>query len=290
MASPALLVLLVFAYLPMAGAYIAFVDYRPVDGIFGSKWVGLTNFQFLFRSGDALRITINTVFMNALFIIANLVVALTIALLLNEIRDRWSWLSRFYQSVLFLPHFFSYVIVSYFALAFLDPSTGLLNKVLGFFGAPQVNWYATPNWWPVILTVVSVWKGVGFWVIVYTAGILAIDPEQFEAARMDGATKRQQIRLVTLPLLTPLIILNFLLSIGGIFRADFGLFYLVTNNSTLLYPRTDVIDTYVFRALTQLGDIGMASAAGVYQSVVGFVIVIAANWLVRRRDPEKALF
>lgn len=290
MAVPALIVLFVFSYLPMIGAYIAFVNYRPVDGVFGSTWVGLQNFQFLFFSGDAWRITFNTVFMNSLFITANLVVALGIALMLNEIRERWSWLSRFYQSVLFLPHFFSYVIVSYFALAFLDPSSGLVDRVLGLFGVAPINWYALPGAWPIILTVVSVWKGVGFWVIVYTAGILALNPEYFEAARIDGATKRQQIGRITLPLLTPLIILNFLLSIGQIFRADFGLFYLVTDNSPLLYSTTDVIDTYVFRALTQSGAIGQASAAGLYQSVVGFFLVIAANWLVRRRDPEKALF
>lgn len=290
MAAPAIVVLFIFQYLPMAGIYLAFVKYRAYNGIFGSEWVGLYNFQFLFRSGAAWRITFNTVFMNSLFIVANLVVALAIALLLDEIRDRWSWLSRFYQSVLFLPHFFSYVVVTYFALAFLDPSTGLLNHVLRAVGLPTVNWYASPQFWPIILTVVSVWKGVGFWVIVYAAGILAINPEYFEAARVDGATKWQQIRRITLPLLTPLIILNFLLSIGGIFRADFGLFYLVTNNSPLLYPRTDVIDTYVYRSLTQLGDVGMSAAAGVYQSVVGLLLVIAANWLVRRSDPDKALF
>ncbi|MEU6718084.1 ABC transporter permease subunit [Nonomuraea sp. NPDC046802] len=286
-ALPALLALLVFYYLPMLGIYIAFVDYRPARGVFGSEWVGFENFDFLFRSGDGWRITFNTVVMNSLFIVATLVTALAIALMLNELRDRWKWLSRFYQSILFLPYFFSYVIVSYFVMAFLDPDRGLVNHA---FGLGQHNWYAEPGYWPIILTVVSVWKGVGFWVIVYTAGILAIGPELLEAAQIDGASKWRQIYHVILPILTPLIIVQLLLSIGNIFRADFGLFYLVTNNSTLLYPSTDVIDTYIYRSMTKFGDIGMASAAGAYQCVVGFVLVVLANWLVRRRNPENALF
>ncbi|GIH19375.1 ABC transporter permease [Rugosimonospora africana] len=290
MALPGLALLFVFAYIPMAGIVIAFQSYSAVGGVFASPWVGLQNFAYLFSTSDAWRITFNTVFMNSLFIAANLVLALTIAIVLNELRGRWAWLSKFYQSVLFLPHFFSYVIVAYFALAFLDPQTGLLNKVLGFFGAAPVEWYSTPGAWPVILTVVSVWKGVGFWVIVYTAGILAISPELYEAAEVDRASKWQQVRHITLPSLTPLVILNVLLSVGGIFRADFGLFYLVTNNSATIYSTTDVIDTYVFRSLVNLGDIGMSSAAGVYQSIVGFVLILIANWLVRRRHADQALF
>lgn len=287
LALPGLLALLIFYYLPMLGVYLAFIDYRPARGIFGSEWTGLNNFQFLFNSGAAGRITFNTVFLNSLFIAATLVVALVIAFLLNEIRDRWAWLSRFYQSVLFLPYFFSYVIVTYFVLAFLDPDRGLVNRT---FHLGNFNWYATPEAWTVILTVVSVWKGVGFWVIVYSAGILAIDDGILEAAAIDGASRLRQIFSVMLPILTPLIIIQILLSLGNIFRADFGLFYLVTNNSTLLYPVTDVVDTYVYRALTQVGDVGMAAAAGVYQGLVGFILVLVANWLVRRRSPDNALF
>jgi putative aldouronate transport system permease protein len=269
MAAPAVVVIFVFSYLPMAGIVIAFQDYRGADGIFGSQWVGLDNFRFLFASSDAWNITFNTVFMNGLFIISNLVVALIIALLLNEARERWGWLAKFHQSVLFLPYFFSWVVVGYFALVFLDPRSGLLNGGLHAFGIAPVNWYAEPQYWPVILTVVSVWKGVGFWVVVFYAGILAISPEYFEAARLDRASKIQQIRYITLPSLMPLIILNFLLSIGGIFRADFGLFY---------------------SSLTSLGDVGMAAAAGLYQSVVGLILVLLANWLVRRKDADRALF
>ncbi|MFF1879770.1 ABC transporter permease [Leifsonia sp. NPDC058230] len=290
MALPALAVIFVFQYIPMAGLLIAFQNYKASTGLFGSQWVGFSNFEYLFATNDALRITVNTVFMNSLFILANLVVALLIAILLNEVRDRWAWLGKFYQSVLFLPHFFSWVVVSYFALAFLDPANGLINHLLEFVGLPKVNWYGEPGFWPAILTIVSVWKNVGFWVIVYTAGILAISPELYEAARIDRASKWQQIRHITIPSLMPLIIINFLLSVGGIFRADFGLFYMVTNNSTLLYPTTDVIDTYVYRSLTSLGDVGMASAAGFYQAIVGFALVIIANWLVRRNDPDRALF
>lgn len=286
-AAPGVIALFVFYYLPMLGIYLAFIDYRPARGMWGSDFVGLENFEFLFGSGDASRITFNTVFLNALFIVATLVVALAIAFMLNEIRDRWGWLTRWYQSVLFLPYFFSYVIVTYFVLAFLDPDRGMVNHT---FGLGAFNWFATPDAWPAILTVVWVWKNVGFWVIVYTAGILAIDDGILEAAAIDGASRMRQIFHVMLPMLIPLIIIQVLLSIGNIFRADFGLFYLATGNSTLLYPVTDVIDTYVYRALTQFGDIGMASAAGVYQGIVGFVLVVVANWLVRRRNPDSALF
>lgn len=290
MALPGLAVLLVFEYIPMLGSVIAFQDFRGRDGIFGSEWIGLKNFEFLFTSNSAWRITRNTVLLNVLFIVATLVVALTLAILLNEIRDRWAWLSKVYQSVLFLPHFFSWVVVSYFALTFLDPRSGLLNSALGAVGLDGPNWYTQPQHWPLILTITTVWKGVGFWVIVYSAGILAISPEYFEAAALDRASKWQQIRHITIPMLSPLIVLNLLLSIGGIFRADFGLFYLVTNNSPLLYPTTDVIDTFVFRSLTELGNLGMASAAGFYQSIVGFLLVVLANWLVRRVEPSQALF
>lgn len=290
MAAPGLLVVLVFSYVPMMGIVIAFQDYRARRGIFRSDWVGFENFQFLFTTNDAWRITFNTVFMNSLFIVANLVGALTLALLLNEVRDRAPFITKFYQSAMFLPFVFSYVVVTYFVVAFLDRDSGLMNRVLESFGADAVDWYSTPGWWPLILTIVETWKSVGFWVIVYLAGIMAINPEYYEAASMDGASRWQQIRLITLPMLAPLVVINVLLSFSRIFHADFGLFFQVTKNSPLLYPTTDVIDTYVYRSLTSLGDFGMAGAAGLYQAVVGFVLVVTANWIVRRRDGDKALF
>jgi putative aldouronate transport system permease protein len=290
MGLPALVLLFVFSYVPMAGVVLAFKDYRPARGVFGSAWVGLENFKFLFSSGDAWRITFNTVFMNALIIAANLVVSLTLALLLNEVRDRSPRLAKIYQSALFLPFVFSWVVVSYFVLAFLDADHGLVNHVLNGVGLQSVDWYSRAGWWPLILTLVAVWKGVGFWVIAYFAAIIAINPEYYEAASMDGAGRWQQMRRITLPMLVPIIIINLLLSVSHIFHADFGLFFQVTRNSPLLYPSTDVIDTYVYRSLTSVGDVGMSAAAGLYQAFVGFVLVVVANWLVRRRDPQRALF
>ncbi len=293
MALPGVLVLFVFAYLPMGGAIIAFKDYRAIEGILGSAWVGLKNFEFIFTSGTAWRITVNTLYLNLLFIVTGTFGSLALALLLNEIQGRGRasrWLARIYQSALFFPFFISYVIVGYFGFAILNTDTGILNRLLEQFGIAPVSWYATPAAWPLILVLVNLWKGVGFGTVIYLAGILGIDPVYYEAAAMDGATKFQQVRFITLPFLAPLVTINVLLAIGRIFFADFGLFYNVTRDQSLLYPTTDVIDTYVFRALRQLGDFGMAGAAGLYQSVVSLILVLLSNWIVRRRDPERGLF
>ncbi len=290
MCLPALLVLAVFSYAPMAGVVIAFKNYRASEGIWGSAWVGLKNFEFLFNSGNALRITWNTLFLNSVFILSVLVAALGLALLLNELQRSSRIAVGFYQSALFFPYFISFVIVSYFTFALLSFDTGLINRSLISFGAQPINWYTSPQYWTLILVLVNLWKGVGFSVVIYLAGMLAIDRGYYEAAEMDGASKWQQTRYITLPLLAPLITITVLLSIGRIFYADFGLFYFVPRDSALLYPATDVIDTFVFRALRSLGDFGMAGAAGLYQSAVGFVLVLLSNWIVRRFDPGRALF
>lgn len=290
MGLPGIVVLFVFAYIPMAGSIIAFKDYRAVDGIWNSAWVGFQNFAYLFASDDAWRITRNTVVMNTIFMVVNTVLSLALALAMNEIRERTPRLAKLYQSVFFLPFVLSYVAVAAFVLAFLDPSNGILNHTIEAFGGKGVDWYASPDWWPTILTVVEAWKRIGFWTIVYFAAIIAISPEYFEAASIDGASKWQQIRFITLPTLAPLVIINLLLSIGHIFNADFGLFFQVTQNSTPLYPTTDVIDTFVYRSLTSLGNVGMAAAAGLYQALVGLVLILCANWYVRRRSPSAALF
>jgi putative aldouronate transport system permease protein len=287
---PGLAALLVFNYMPMIGLVIAFKDYRAYQGLLGSAWNGLQNFQYLFGTSDAWNITFNTLFMNGLFIITTLLGSLGIALLLNEIKDSGNWLPRFYQSTLFVPYVLSYVLISYFVFALLSSDSGLVDNMLTWMGFPSVDWYTSPRPWRVILMMVNLWKNAGFWSIVYLAGMLAISPELYEAARVDGASRLAQIRHITLPLLVPLIIINLLLSIGRIFYADFGLFYQVPQNSGLLYSTTDVIDTYVFRSLTVTGDVGMAAAAGFYQAVVGLVLVVLANWAVRRVDPERALF
>ncbi len=288
MAVPAVVWIVIFSYVPMGGLLIAFMDYRNNLGFFGSKWVGLRNFTYLFATEAARQITFNTLFMNALFILTTLVVALAMAILLYQIQRHF--LSRFYQSALFFPYFISYVIVSAFVFAFLSTSDGVINRLLASVGREPIQWYTKPEYWPAILTLINLWKGVGFWSIVYFAGILAILPEYFEAARVDGATGWQVTIHITLPLLMPLIIINLLLSIGRIFYADFGLFYQVTRNQGLLYKTTNVIDTYVFRALKTTGDVGMASAAGFYQAVIGFLLVLGSNLLVRKIDKDKALF
>ena len=290
MTAPGVLLLLVFSYLPLSGLLIAFKNYRAADGIFGSAWAGLQNFRFLFTSGVAWRITFNTLWLNGLFIVTTLIVSLSLALLINEVRSRSRALSNFYQTALFFPFFLSYVIISYFTFALLNTDQGLLNGLLKELGGTPVRWYAEPDRWPVILVLVNLWKNVGFSVVLYLSGMLAIDPEYYEAASLDGASKWQQMRFITFPMLAPLITITVLLAIGRIFFSDFGLFYFVTRDTSLLYPTTDVIDTYVFRALRQLGDFGMAGAAGLYQSVIGFVLVLFSNWIVKRRDPDRALF
>jgi putative aldouronate transport system permease protein len=290
MALPGLLLLLVFSYLPMFGVIVAFKDFKAAKGIFDSDWIGFKNFEFLFGTEDAWRITFNTLSLNALFIVTSTLGAIAFALLLNEVRERTKKLTNFYQSALLLPHFISYVIVGYFVFAFLNTDTGLVNKTLAGFGVDEISWYSSPQYWPAILTSVNLWKNVGFNSIIYLSGILAINPEYFEAARIDGATKWKQITRITIPLIMPLIIITTLLSIGRIFYADFGLFFQVTRDNGLLYPTTDVLDTYVYRALRVNGDVGMSAAAGLYQAVVGFILVVGANWVVRRVDGDKALF
>ena len=288
MALPGVLFLLIFAYLPMFGLVIAFKDYRFAHGIFGSAWVGLDNFRFLFGTDTAWRITRNTLGMNSLFIITGTLASLTIAILLNEIYT--SRMSKYYQTMLFFPYFISWVIVSYFVFAFLNGQSGMANQLVVAVGGNPISWYRSPQYWPFILTIANLWNGVGFGSIIYLAGILSIDTALYEAAMIDGAHKWHQIRYITLPQILPLIIILVLLSIGRIFNADFGLFFFVPRDNPMLYRTTDVIDTFVYRSLVQLGDISMAAAAGFYQSTVGFIMVILANWVVRKVKPEHALF
>jgi putative aldouronate transport system permease protein len=288
MAAPAMLLVLVFSYLPMFGLIIAFKKYRFADGIWGSQWVGLDNFRYLFLTPAAVRVTINTLALNTMFIGVGLIVSLGLALLLNEVRN--PFLSRYYQSVMFFPYLISWVIVGYFGFALLNADTGLLNQILVMVGQEPIRWYGSPEYWPLILILAKTWNGAGYGAIIYLAGIVAINPEYYEAARIDGATKWQQIRFITLPLLRPLIIIQLLLSIGFILYADFGLFYNLTRDRAELLSTTDVLDTFVFRALRTQGDIAMAAAAGFFQSIVGFILVLIVNWFVRRIDPERALF
>lgn len=273
----------------MFGIVIAFKDINISKGIWGSDWVGFKNFEYLFKTSDAYIITRNTILYNAAWIILGTVLSILLAILLNEIKSKY--FARFYQSVILLPQLISIIIVSYLVYAFLSSENGLMNKtVLHALGMSERNWYFEKEYWPYILTIVHMWKGLGFTIVIYFASIIGIDEEYYEAARLDGASKWQQIRFITVPLITPAIIMLTLLAIGRIFYSDFGLFYQVPMNSGALYETTSVIDTYVFRGLMGLGDMGMSAAAGFYQSIVGFLLVIGANWIVRKINKENALF
>lgn len=288
MALPGLVLLLVFSYLPMLGSVVAFQDYRPAKGLFGSEWIGFENFRYLFATGDAWKLTFRTLGYNAVFITIDQIGGIAIAIFLNEVRNRW--VARTYQSILFIPFFLSWIIVSYLSFAFLQTEGGAINNTLLSLGAEPVRWYSTPQVWPPIIVLVNFWKHIGLSVTIYLAGIVAINPEYYDAARVDGANKWKEIRHITIPMLIPLVIIIVLLGMGRIMRADFGLFYNIPRDSGLLYSTTDVLDTYVFRALKAQGNFPMASAAGLYQSVVSFVLVITANWFVRRIDRDRALF
>lgn len=293
MALPGFIWMIFFFYIPVLGNIVAFKDFRySPDGFLASlknsPWIGFDNFKFLFSSSDAYLITRNTLLYNIAFILIGLVCAILFAVVLSEIRSRK--MIKIYQTSMLLPYFLSWVIIGYFVYAFLSPDKGLLNSMITSFGGEAINWYNEPKYWPFILIVLGVWKSVGYSSIIYLAAIMGINPTYYEAAMVDGATKWQQIRHVTLPQLIPLITILSILSVGNIFKADFGLFYQVTRNSGVLYEVTSVLDTYVYNGLANTGDIGMAAAAGLYQSVVGCVLLIAANAVVRKLDDSSALF
>ncbi|MGE6228498.1 ABC transporter permease [Paenibacillus chitinolyticus] len=286
---PGIAYLLLNNYLPMLGIIIAFKDINYAKGILASEWVGLKNFEYLFTTSDAFIITRNTLLYNAAFIAVNTFLAVALAILLHEVRHKL--LKKFFQSAMLLPYFLSAVIVAYLVYSMLSQEYGFINKfILSPLGFDPIAWYMEPKYWPYILTLVSIWKGVGYLSIVYIAAIIGIDHEYYEASTIDGATKWQQIKHITLPLILPVITIMTLLQIGRIFYADFGLFYQIPMDSGPLLPVTNVIDTYVYRGLMQLGDIGMSSAAGLYQSVVGFVLVLLSNLAVRKLDRDNALF
>ena len=259
-----------------------------LPGLFGSDWTGLNNFKFLFMTQDAWVITRNTILYNLAFIVLGTIMAVLTAILLNEVRQKH--LSKAYQTIILLPYLISMVVVSYIAYAFLSMDTGLVNNVLRNFGLAPVFWYNEAKYWPFILTIIHIWKSFGFNTIIYYAVIVGIDTSLFEAATVDGANRWAQIRHVTLPSLKPTVIIMTILAVGKIFYSDFGLFYQVPMNSGMLFSTTNVIDTYVYRALFNMGDYGMSSAASLYQSVVGFLLVVSTNALVRRIDHENALY
>lgn len=294
MTVPGLLLLLAFHYLPIGGILIAFKDYSYSGGDFfsnftNSPWVGFDNFAFFLNTPDAFIITRNTILYNLVFIGLGTLIAVFLAVAFNELRSRR--MAKIYQTTILLPYFLSWIAVSYLFFGFLSADKGIINHlVLEPLGIGAVDWYSQSAYWPYILVFANVWKYAGYNCIVYLAAITGIDTEYYEAASLDGASKWQQIRHITIPSISTVITLLVLLGIGRMFFADFGLFYQVPLNSGAIFDVTNVIDTFVYRALINSGDIGMSSAASTFQAFVGFVLVLLSNWVVKRIDNEKAIF
>ncbi len=284
---PGLVYLFINNYMPLPGLVIAFKQYNAKLGIYGSKFVGFKNFEYLFKTSDAWVITRNTILYNVAFIIVNTVMAIMVAVILSELNGKRK---KVYQSVILLPNLISSVIIGYLVFAFFSIENGFANNtILPLFGKEQISWYSEPKYWPFILIFVSAWKSIGYNCIVYLATIMGFDRAYYESALVDGATRWKQFTYITLPLLKPTIIMLTLMAVGRIFYSDFGLFYQVPMNQGALYSVTNTIDTYVYRGLLQLGNISMSAAAGLYQSVVGFILVLGANMLVRKLDKDSAL-
>ena len=288
-ALPGIVYLIINNYMPMFGIFLAFKDYSLMKGIFGSEWCGFENFEFLFKTKDAWIMTRNTLLYNLAFIIIGTVVAIAIAIMMCELGKKKR--VKFFQAALLLPNLLSWVVIGFVAYAFLNADTGFINKtILAGMGVDPISWYSYTGAWPVILVIVNLWKNMGYQSIVYMASISGIDKSIYEAAAIDGATKMKQIFYVTLPMLKPTVITLTLMSIGRIFYSDFGLFYQVPQNAGALFSVTQTIDTYVYRGLMESNNIGMSAAAGFYQSIVGFILVLVANWIVRKLDSDNALF
>lgn len=281
---PGFLVIFFNNILPMFGMIIAFKDINYQLGVLKSKWCGLNNFRYLFTSNMAWLITKNTLGYNIVFIIIGATLAVALAIGFNELLNRKT--AKFYQTVLFLPYFLSWVVISYLLFSLLSTDMGLINRLTG----KSIEWYSNSSYWPLIIILVNTWKWTGYDSVIYLATIIGFDKSLYEAAAVDGASRWTQLTKITLPLLKPTIVILIIIKVGRVFFSDFGLFFNVPRNTGLLYDVTNTIDTYVYRALMQTGDIGMASAAGFYQSIVGLIVIIAANFLVRKIDEESALF
>ncbi len=279
---------LVFCYLTLFGVVIAFKDYKYNRGIFGSEWVGFKNFEFFVKSNDFFRLIRNTLSLNALFIFTVMIAEIALAVIFYELISRRAL--KVYQTIMITPNFISWVVVGYVVYAFLQPQYGIINNLLAHFRIEPIAFYNEPVYWPLILAISNIWKSVGMGCIIYYATLMGIDSGLYEAARIDGATKWQEIKYISLPMLLRVIVLQLMMRIGAIFNSDFGLFYQLTRNSGALYETTDVIDTYVYRALRVIGDMELSAAVGLLQNVMGFVLVYVTNYIIRRYDDELSLF
>ncbi|WP_407270052.1 ABC transporter permease [Radiobacillus sp. PE A8.2] len=278
--------LIINNYIPMFGIIAAFKKFQVTEGIFGSPWIGWENFEYLLGSGDLAIIVRNTLLYNAAFIIVNMVVGLLLAIFISEVKNKR--MKQLYQSSILLPFTISMVVISYIVFAFLSQENGMLNNTI--LRSNPVQWYSDPTWWPLILILVECWKNVGYGALIFIAGIVTIDRSLYEAAAIDGAGKWKQICHITLPSLVPSIIILFLLSVSRIAYSDFGLFYLIPQNSGTLFNVTSTIDTYVYGALMSPGGIGRSAATGLIQAVVGFVLIIFVNGFIRKVSAKNAIF
>lgn len=285
---PGIIYLIINNYMPFYGLQIAFKNFNYRKGISGSPWCGFDNFKFLFATDNAWVITRNTVVYNICWLFLGNFVAVFLAIFLNEVRSKSA--KKVYQSLIMLPYLISTVIVAYLVYAFLSPENGMINAILKTFGLQPIQWYMKKEYWPFILTIVFLWMRIGFSTVIYLSTIVGFGKEYYEAASLDGAGKWKQVKTITIPMLKPVIIMMLTLGMGQVFRSDFGLFYQVPRNQGLLYPVTDTIDTFIFRALMKTGDVGMSSAAAFYQSVVCFVTIMIFNAIVRKISKEDAIF
>ncbi len=284
---PAIVFFITFAYIPMAGLYIAFVDYRPMKGIWLSDFVGFENFKAFFATQDWITVTTNTLWLNVLFITFSTLTSVIIAIMLSEIGNKW--VKKITQSIVILPHFMSWTVVAMLSTALLA-SNGLVNQIISVIGAEAINFTQEASVWPAVLVLLKIWQGAGFGSIVYLATITGIDSSLYEAAAVDGASRWQCITKITLPLLKNTVIMLSIMSVGKIFNGDFGMIYAMVGSNTLLYPTTDVIDTYLFRQLLDNPSMGQTAAVGLVQSVLGCIFVILCNKVANKWSPESALF
>lgn len=286
---PGAIYLIINNYMPMAGLVMAFQKVNFTKGIFGGDWVGFENFQFLFTGSDIATIIRNTLLYNLVFIFMAPVIGIFVAVFLNEIRS--TTCKKVYQTIILMPYLISIMIVTYLAYAFLSPENGMINNsILKVLGKSEIQWYGEAQYWPAILIFIHFWKSFGFQSVIYLASLVGISTDYYEAATLDGASKMQQFRHITLPLLKPTVVTLLIIGLGGIFRSDFGLFYQVPMNNGALFSTTQTIDTYIFRGLTSATNLGLSAAAGFLQSFIGFATVIAGNVLIRKLDADDALF
>lgn len=288
MLAPAVIYTLIFAYYPMTGIVLAFKKYTYAGGIWGSAWNGFKNFDFFFKSGQALLVTKNTVLYNIVFIAVNTIMQIAVAIFLTEIHNKHY--RKITQSLMFLPYFISWVIVGVMAFNIFSSDYGFMNRMITSAGGKKISFYTKPEYWPFILVFFNVWKNIGYGSVMYLAAIMGIDTSVYEAAAIDGANVWQRIRKITIPMIMPTTIILLLLSVGGIFKGNFDLFYNLVGNNGLLYNKTDVIDTLTFRALISSQDFGMSAAIGLYQSVLCFITIVLVNWLVSKYDKDYTLF